>query len=203
MSKVFPKTITLQQQKLIEENNEAVRKQGNLIKYFLLSGILIYSLRILYLLTILLSVIRINSIDFNDRDLIIQRILLASYGIKTSINNLFIFLLFFVLIPFISKNLGNYSPVSYFFAVENKFMILVYILYIIITTMINFNIDKSSSNIKSVISSNIKYNYYEMSYKQLKYILYTKFLIVLIGIPIQVILIYQVVKNFMKVNINE
>ena len=202
MSKVFPKTITLQQQKLIEENNEAVRKQGNLIKYFLLSGILIYSLRILYLLTILLSVIRINSIDFNDRDLIIQRILLASYGIKTSINNLFIFLLFFVLIPFISKNLGNYSPVSYFFAVENKFMILVYILYIIITTMINFNIDKSSSNIKSVISSNIKYNYYEMSYKQLKYILYTKFLIVLISIPIQAILIYQVVKNFMKVNIN-
>lgn len=202
MSKVFPKTITLQQQKLIEENNEAVRKQGNLIKYFLLSGILIYSLRILYLLTILLSVIRINSIDFNDRDLIIQRILLASYGIKTSINNLFIFLLFFVLIPFISKNLGNYSPVSYFFAIENKFMILVYILYIIITTMINFNIDKSSSNIKSVISSNIKYNYYEMSYKQLKYILYTKFLIVLISIPIQGILIYQVVKNFMKVNIN-
>ena len=203
MSKVFPKTITLQQQKLIEENNEAVRKQGNLIKYFLLSGILIYSLRILYLLTILFSVIRINSIDFNDRDLIIQRILLASYGIKTSINNLFIFLLFFVLIPFISKNLGNYSPVSYFFAVENKFMILVYILYIIITTMINFNIDKSSSNIKSVISSNIKYNYYEMSYKQLKYILYSKFLIVLFSIPIQVILIYQVIKNFMKVNINE
>ena len=202
MSKVFPKTITLQQQKLIEENNEAVRKQGNLIKYFLLSGILIYSLRILYLLTILLSVIRINSIDFNDRDLIIQRILLASYGIKTSINNLFIFLFFFVIMPFISKNLGNYSPVSYFFAIENKFMILVYILYIIITTIINFNIDKSSSNIKSVISSNIKYNYYEMSYKQLKYILYTKFLIVLISIPIQAILIYQVVKNFMKVNIN-
>lgn len=203
MSKVFPKTITLQQQKLIEENNEAVRKQGNLIKYFLLSGILIYSLRILYLLTILLSVIRINSIDFNDRELIIQRILLASYGIKTSINNLFIFLFFFVIMPFISKNLGNYSPVSYFFAVENKFMILVYILYIIITTIINFNIDKSSSNIKSIISSNIKYNYYEMSYKQLKYILYTKFLIVLISIPIQGILIYQVVKNFMKVNINE
>ena len=203
MSKVFPKTITLQQQKLIEENNEAVRKQGNLIKYFLLSGILIYSLRILYLLTILLSVIRINSIDFNDRDLIIQRILLSSYGIKTSINNLFIFLFFFVIMPFISKNLGNYSPVSYFFAVENKFMIFVYILYIIITTMINFNIDKSSSNIKSVTSSNIKYNYYEMSYKQLKYILYGKFLIVLFSIPIQGILIYQVVKNFMKVNINE
>ena len=200
-SSVIPKTINKKTYDLIEKNNDRVKYQGKLFNYFIVSGILFYFLELIHILTVLYAIMRITEADYNDRALVIQRILLAARGVRSTVYNYLIFMFFFIALPQICRIEKISNPISFHFFGDNKKYIILYSLFSIATFMINYYIDHKTMVASSIFSSEKEYKYDVLSLEQLKYLLYAKGLLTFLHVPIQTLMLIMIVSNFMKVNI--
>ena len=200
-SYVIPKTINKETYDLIEKNNDKIKYQGKLFNYFIVSGVLFYFMRLIHILIVLYAIMRITEADYNDRILVIQRILLAARGVKSTLYNYIVFMFFFIALPQICRIEKISNPISVHFFGDNKKYIILYSLFSIATYMINYYIDHKTMVAGSIFSSEKEYRYDVLSLEQLKYLLYAKGLLTLLHIPIQALMLMMIVNNFMKVNI--
>ena len=200
-SSVIPKTINKNTYDLIEKNNDRVKYQGKLFNYFIVSGILFYLLLLIHILTVLYAIMRITEADYNDRALVIQRILLAARGVRSTEYNYLIFMFFFIALPQICRIEKISNPISIHFFGDNKKYIIWYSLFSIATFMINYYIDHKTMVASSIFSSEKEYKYDVLSLEQLKYLLYAKGLLTFLHVPIQTLMLIMIMNSFMKINI--
>ena len=201
MVKVFPETLTESKNRAIRLNNKKLKKQGKFIDYFLVSGILIFLFRLIHLFVINYSVLSITEEDFNNRELVIQRLLLASSGVKSTFYNYLAFLIFFVIIPIGFKNFKLFSPVSVYFFIDNKPLIFIYTIASIVTYLANYKLDSNTADSVNLIFGDTKFKYYELSLTQLKFLMYMKLFLIFIHIPLQAIVLFRVYKSFMNIKL--
>ena len=201
MVKVFPETITESKNRAIRLNNMRVKKQGKFIDYFLVSGILIFLFRLIHLFVINYAVLSITEKDFNNRELVIQKLLLASSGVKSTFYNYLAFFIFFVVIPIGFKNFKLFSPVSVYFFIDNKPLIFIYTILTIVTYLGNYKLDSNTADSVNLIFGDTKFKYYELSIKQLKLLMYMKLFLIFIHIPVQAIVLFRVYKSFMNIKL--
>lgn len=201
MVKVFPETLTESKNRAIRLNNMKLKKQGKLIDYFLVSGILIFLFRLIHLFVINYAVLSITEKDFNNRELVIQKLLLASSGVKSTFYNYLAFFIFFVVIPIGFKNFKLFSPVSVYFFIDNKPIIFIYTILTIVTYLANYRLDSNTADSVNLIFGDTKFKYYELSIKQLKFLLYIKLFLIFVHIPVQAIILFRVYKSFMNIKL--
>ena len=201
MVKVFPETITEAKNRAIRLNNMKLKKQGKFIDYFLVSGILIFFFRLIHLFVINYSVLSITEEDFNNRELVIQRLLLASSGVKSTFYNYLAFLMFFVLIPIGFKNFKLFSPISVYFFIDNKPLIFIYSIATLVTYLANYRLDSKTADSVNLLIGDTKFKYYELSIKQLKFLMYIKLFLIFLHIPIQAVVLFRVYKSFMNIKL--
>ena len=201
MVKVFPETITEAKNRAIRLNNMKLKKQGKFIDYFLVSGILIFFFRLIHLFVINYSVLSITEEDFNNRELVIQRLLLASSGVKSTFYNYLAFLMFFVLIPIGFKNFKLFSPISVYFFIDNKPIIFIYSIATLVTYLANYRLDSKTADSVNLLIGDTKFKYYELSIKQLKFLMYIKLFLIFLHIPIQAVVLFRVYKSFMNIKL--
>ncbi len=201
MVKVFPETLTESKNRAIRLNNMKLKKQGKLIDYFLVSGILIFLFRLVHLFVINYAVLSITEKDFNNRELVIQKLLLASSGVKSTFYNYLAFFIFFVVIPIGFKNFKLFSPVSVYFFIDNKPIIFIYTILTIVTYLANYKLDSNTADTVNLIFGDTKFKYYELSIKQLKLLMYMKLFLIFIHIPVQAIVLFRVYKSFMNIKL--
>lgn len=201
MVKVFPETLTESKNRAIRLNNMKLKKQGKLIDYFLVSGILIFLFRLVHLFVINYAVLSITEKDFNNRELVIQKLLLASSGVKSTFYNYLAFFIFFVVIPIGFKNFKLFSPVSVYFFIDNKPIIFIYTILTIVTYLANYKLDSNTADSVNLIFGDTKFKYYELSIKQLKLLMYMKLFLIFIHIPVQAIILFRVYKSFMNIKL--
>lgn len=201
MVKVFPETITESKNRAIRLNNMRVKKQGKLIDYFLVSGILMFLFRLIHLFIINYAILSITEEDFNNRELVIQKLLLASSGVKSTFYSYLSFLLFFIIKPIGFKNFKLFSPVSVYFFTDNKPIIFIYTIASIVTYLANYKLDSNTSDSVNIIFGDTKFKYYELSLTQLKFLMYMKLFLIFIHIPLQAIVLFRVYKSFMNIKL--
>tara|TARA_B100000900_G_scaffold411438_1_gene431131 strand:+ start:114 stop:719 length:606 start_codon:yes stop_codon:yes gene_type:complete len=201
MVKVFPETLTESKNRAIRLNNMKLKKQGKLIDYFLVSGILIFLFRLVHLFVINYAVLSITEKDFNNRELVIQKLLLASSGVKSTFYNYLAFFIFFVVIPIGFKNFKLFSPVSVYFFIDNKPIIFIYTILTIVTYLANYKLDSNTADTVNLIFGDTKFKYYELSIKQLKLLMYMKLFLIFVHIPVQAIVLFRVYKSFMNIKL--
>lgn len=201
MVKVFPETLTESKNRAIRLNNMKLKKQGKLIDYFLVSGILIFLFRLIHLFVINYAVLSITEKDFNNRELVIQKLLLASSGVKSTFYNYLAFFIFFVVIPIGFKNFKLFSPVSVYFFIDNKPLIFIYTILTIVTYLANYRLDSNTADSVNLIFGDTKFKYYELSITQLKFLMYIKLFLIFVHIPVQAIILFRVYKSFMNIKL--
>ena len=69
------------------------------------------------------------------------------------------------------------------------------------TYLANYRLDSKTADSVNLLIGDTKFKYYELSIKQLKFLMYIKLFLIFLHIPIQAVVLFRVYKSFMNIKL--